>query len=651
MTVHPGERQPDAGPTESPAGWAVGWPQLVSSLSPGTVGSAGRGFQPDALLRQVNQAGELFAADVHVATSLGRLAGEGDEQVLLWAARVVAAVRNGSSCLEVVDPSACSELAGSPMVAVGDADVSAAGAGRPLRLVGNLLYLDRFWRDERKVAHQILARAARHPVVDLDALRDSLEHNRFGSAPDRQRVATALAVLNGFTVVVGGPGTGKTTTVARIIAALTEQPGPTPRIALAAPTGKAAARLQAAIAAQTQQLDLPDHDLRGGTIHRLLGYRPGSPPRHRLENPLPHDVVIIDETSMVSLPLLARILAAVRPDARLILLGDPDQLASVDVGAVLADLVDRPVDPAVPEDPRAASVLTADLAADPRLAQDARRGVVRLDRGFRNNPEIAALANAIQSGDGAEALRVLADPTMPSVRLLTIDAESDLSRDPDLAQVRDRVLDQERAATAAAAGGDARLALDLLGGHQILTAHRSGPFGAARWSAAVSRAVARAQDQQPDPGARGGPGSRLGGDPSWYVGRPVIITRNDDDTGLSNGDVGIGVRRPGAPGEPDRLVVAFDVGEPLELSPGRLPEHLPLQAITVHRSQGSQYDAVTVVLPEAGSALLTRELLYTAVTRAREGVAVLGSPEAVVAAVTRRAHRASGLRSESAWHP
>lgn len=613
---------------EERAGWEPGSPQRVAAWPAGTDASP---------LAVANRQGERRAADVHVARAICRLGSEERPGVLEVVARLVAAARDGSSCV-VVDPAEAQALASSPLVRVADGDAPGGppGSGRPLWLAGDLLYLDRFWRDENLVARQVRRRAETDRRVDLEALRDSL--GRFAApAPDRQRVATALAVLRGLTVIAGGPGTGKTTTVARIIAALSEQPGPAPRVALAAPTGKAAARLQESIAAQTGELGLAG-PFRAVTIHRLLGYRPGSRPRHRRQNPLPHDVVIVDETSMVSLPLLARVLDAVRPDARLILLGDPDQLASVDVGAVLADLVARPGPAAV--DPRLELVVGDDLSGPDgaEVSQAAARGVVRLDRGYRNEPDIALLARAVQDGDAAAALAVLRDPCRTAVELIEIDEGTDLS-DAELTAVRDLVVAQGEAVTQAARASDAAAALEALGRHQILVAHRSGPFGAGRWSAAAEKATAAAH---PDHGTRGGAG------PDWYVGRPVVVTRNDDDTGLANGDVGVAVHRSGTAGQAD-LRVAFDTGEVRLLHPGRLPEHLPLQAITVHRAQGSQYDAVTVVLPEPQSALLTRELLYTAITRARGRVIVVGSADSVSAAVERPAQRASGLRRVEAW--
>ena len=338
----------------------------------------------------------LSAADVHVAVGLTSLAGEPDDLVALAAAFAVRGPRLGHVLVDLatirstaavdsdepVDLSALpwpepeawvARLAESPLVAVGeDAEPNAA---RPLRLVGTTLYLDRYWREEREVAADLLTFSDGPPAtVDEAVLADGLKRLFTGGADDRQRVAAATAVLRRFAVVAGGPGTGKTTTVARIVALLAEQAAaagnPPPLIALAAPTGKAAARLEEAVHAEAATLDLDDTtraqllDLHASTLHRLLGWRPGSHSRfrHHRTNRLPHDVVIVDETSMVSLSLMARLVESVRPDARLVLVGDPGQLTSIEAGAVLGDIV-GPRDPEQASSSSTASTATA--AASP----------------------------------------------------------------------------------------------------------------------------------------------------------------------------------------------------------------------------------------------------------------------------------------------
>ncbi|MDQ3643686.1 MAG: AAA family ATPase, partial [Actinomycetota bacterium] len=323
------------------------------------------------LLHAFNHVGALAASDVHVALRLGRLGAEDDERVLLAAAFAVRAPRLGHVCTDLatirdtvtVDLDVDVDLQALPwphrgewVDALSPSALVANGIDgpdeRPLRLVGTRLYLDRYWREERQIASDLRARGgAVAPDVDLAVLAEGLSRLFDGPEPDHQRLAAAVAVLRRFAVVAGGPGTGKTTTVARILALVHDQARaagtPPPVVALAAPTGKAAARLEEAVHQEAAHIDVsPEVRQRllavsASTLHRLLGWRPGNRARFRHDrtNPLPHEVVVVDETSMVSLSLMARLVEAVRPGARLVLVGDPEQLASVEAGAVLGDIV------------------------------------------------------------------------------------------------------------------------------------------------------------------------------------------------------------------------------------------------------------------------------------------------------------------------
>jgi exodeoxyribonuclease V alpha subunit len=559
------------------------------------VGAAG-------LLREFNDIGVLSAADVHVAARLAELVGEERESVQLAVALAVRAPRLGhvlvdlatirdTASVESDEPVDLSglpwpgvddwlgALAESELVAVGEDDVGATDA-RPLRLLGTRLYLDRYWRDERAVA------------ADLNML-------------------TASRRLQ---VIAGGPGTGKTTRVAHMVAELIEEavrlgphPPRPPLIALAAPTGKAAARLQEAVHEETARLSVGDSarellmGLRASTLHRLLGWKPGSHSRfaHDRGNRLPHDVVIVDETSMVSLSLTARLVEAVRPEARLVLVGDPGQLTSIEAGVVLADIVD----------------------SGPHALGE---GIVVLERVHRYGGGIARLAEAIRHGDGDAAVAALGSAP-GEVTWIPGETEAELEL------VRERAVAAGSEVFAAARAGAGIEALAALGRFRLLCAHRRGPYGVSDWT---SRVVAWLSGEL----------DGLDVDQRDYVGRPLLVTENDYELGLYNGDTGVIVQGPG-----ERPTAAFErAGELLHFSPLRLAAVDTVYAMTIHKSQGSQFDTAAVLLPAASSRILTRELLYTAVTRARRELILVGTEDAVRHAVARPVARASGLR-ERLW--
>ena len=568
----------------------------------------------DGLLRAANVADVLSAADVHVATRVAQLAGESDDTVRLAVAMAVRGVRSGSVCIDLEQARSTLLLAdpdgGWPDVSRWREAILASplvGERRPLQWEFDLLYLDRYRRQEQQVRDDLLARQTLPPPsVDGVALSAGLDR-LFGGGDGRQRRAAELAAAGWTTVIGGGPGTGKTTTVAGILALLMGQPGAAPRVAMAAPTGKAAARLQAAVQARALQLGADDRyglpTLTASTLHRLLGWLPGRTQRfrHDRDNRLPFDVVVVDETSMVSLTMMARLLEAVRPDARLILVGDPDQLASVEAGAVLADLV-------------------AGLSGGP-FGAAAGTGVVLLDRTWRFGGDIADLAAAVRAGDADRALAVL-DRGGGEVILVDPDAAAG---DPVGDAVRPEVVGSAAAVRAAADAGDADEALLRLDDHRLLCAHRTGPRGVQEWTRRIENWLA-ADDLLPP-------------QREWYPGRPVLVTANDYSLRLFNGDIGVAVRAG------EQLRVAFSRhGRIVDYAPGRLADVQTVHAMTVHRSQGSQFDRVSVVLPEADSPLCTRELLYTALTRAQTRVRLIGTGAELRAAIARPAARASGLR-------
>ncbi|KQX69741.1 exodeoxyribonuclease V subunit alpha [Angustibacter sp. Root456] len=613
---------------------------------------ARRAVHASALLATFNAAGVLSSADVHVATRLARLTREDDERVVLAVALAVRGARTGSVCVRlddaaslvatdvddetvVVDPADLrwpdpgpwlEAVRASPLVAAG----VGGAADRPARLIDGRLYLDRYWRDEQRVRRQVDARLAADDVeVSPHVLATVLQRLFPAPGDSRQRLAAAATALSRFTVLTGGPGTGKTTTVARVLATLQAVSGGQLRIALAAPTGKAAARLQEAVRHELGRLDDADRRLVGdvgaSTVHRLLGWRPGSSTRfrHDASHHLPHDLVVVDETSMVSLPLMARLLEAVRPQARVLLVGDPDQLASVEAGAVLGDLVARAAPTSrLPE--RLAAAVAADLPEAPDAVDALRAGVVRLEQVHRHGEDIGALAAAVREGRADDVLDLL---RAGGAAIDFVQTAADSPSDAELAGLRADVQRAGRDLVHAARGGDVAAALTALDDHRLLLAHRRGAAGVAHWAPVVQEWV---DDASGRPDAARGP---------WFAGRPLLVTANDRDSGLYNGDTGVVV----ADGE--AVVAAFgDAGSPLLVRPHRLPAVETVYAMTVHRGQGSQFARVSVLLPPATSPLLTRELLYTAVTRARHHLRVVGTAAAVRAAVERPVRRASGLR-------
>lgn len=554
----------------------------------------------EGLLRTYTGAGVFEAADVHVAQRLTALAGESDERVALAVALVVRALRGGSVC---VDLHAVAAQVGDAGLHWPDADewVAAVRAspllGSPpvLRMFGGLVYLDRYWLEEEQVCDDLLALSVPRARGDVPALE-----RLFPPGYDEQRAAAEIAVSQAVTVLTGGPGTGKTTTVARLLALLAGQAElgglPRPRIALAAPTGKAAARLAEAVAAEVQRLDAADRarlvGLPATTLHRLLGSRPDTSVRfkHNRANRLPHDVIVVDETSMVSLTMMARLLEAVRPDTRLILVGDPDQLASVEAGAVLADLVDGL---SVRDDVRVAALRTP----------------------HRFGESIGALAEAIRIGD-ADRVMGLLRAGGDHVEWLDADGSTDRLR----AVLVPHALRVREAAVLGATG----VALATLDEHRLLCAHRHGPYGVSHWNRQVQRWLSEETGQPPSS--------------AWYAGRPVLVTANDYGLKVYNGDTGVVV--VGSDGL--RAVIAGATGT-LNFATSRLTDVETMHAMTIHKSQGSQADEVTVLMPPEDSRLLTRELFYTAVTRAKGKVRVAGCEASVRAAIERRAVRATGL--------
>lgn len=568
-------------------------------------------------------------------------------------------------------------LPASPLLA---ANSDGIPADAPLVLDGTRLYLRRYWNHERSVARGILDRVVRDEAPAAHFAAELARLFPDATSPDWQRIACALAAHGAFGVITGGPGTGKTTTVVRLLGLLQtlqlrEHAQPL-RIRLAAPTGKAAARLNASIAGQLAQLAVDDA-VRAAipsevlTLHRLLDARSDTRHyRHDRGNPLHLDVLVIDEASMVDLEMLAAVLDALPASARLILLGDKDQLSSVEAGAVLGDLCRRAE--AGHYDAATAQWIAAttgdDIAAFVRAdAQplDQRIATLRESHRFGAASGIGQLAQTVNAGDAPAALALLQAPTpdlawqrdVDTVTLaaLAIDGSAEqLGNDAcgyrhylEWLRTHRPALDAGEAAHADWARG----ALEAFNRFQLLCALRRGPHGvdgANRLVAAALRARGLID------------GGHALDSPGWYEGRPVLLTRNDYSLGLMNGDIGLCLRLPTADGSNrTRLMVAFlattnrmdDKPRLRFVPPSRLADAETAWALTVHKSQGSEFEHAALLLPPAPTSVLSRELLYTAITRARRRFSLAGNAAIFEQAIARRSQRHSGLAARLAPRP
>ncbi|MGY4815021.1 exodeoxyribonuclease V subunit alpha [Pseudomonas chlororaphis subsp. piscium] len=566
----------------------------------------------------------------------------------------------------------CKALAASHLVALA-ADQSEQARQRPLVLSGKRLYLRRYWAYERRIDNALRQRLAVQEETPAD-LAERLG-GLFGAAKatgpvDWQKLACALATRGAFSIITGGPGTGKTTTVVRLLALLQApavEAGKPLRIRLAAPTGKAAARLTESISLQVRSLSVDDSvrekipsDVT--TVHRLLGNRPGTRHfRHHAGNRLPLDVLVVDEASMIDLEMMANLLDALPVHARLVLLGDKDQLASVEAGAVLGDLCrdaeagwyspqTRSWLEAVSGEQLADSGLQEDSAGTHPLAQQV--VMLRHSRRFGEGSGIGQLARWVNQQQADEARRLLAARSHADLYGLSLKGEQDRALERLLLEGHgdgpqgyrhylsllrgqrppaDTALEDPRWTAWAR---DVLLAFDQF---QLLCAVRKGPWGVEGLNQRITAALFKAR--------------LIESDQQWYEGRPVLMTRNDYGLGLMNGDIGIALKLPEHEGAQDgRLVlrVAFPrndgQGGVRFVLPSRLNDVETVYAMTVHKSQGSEFAHTALILPEALNPVLTKELIYTGITRAKDWFSLI-EPRAGVfeEAVRRKVKRLSGL--------
>ncbi len=558
--------------------------------------------------------------DRQFARFLLSITGRTDPGLALAAALASSETRKGHVCLDLAaasapvdtdDPEEDSSRAERPLPplpewlallrgweAVGIAD-SDTDPFRPLILDdSNRLYLHRYWKYEQELVASLLRRGDAPPrgpegcLAQLDRLFPPLP----GGERDGQREAAATAIRRGVTFITGGPGTGKTTTVVKILALLAQRASAARiDIALAAPTGKAAARLREAVEEARDRLDC-DPGVRDlipsetSTLHRLLGAIPGAAKfRRGPENPLPHDVVIVDEASMIDLPMMAKLVGAMRPEARLVLLGDRDQLSSVEPGKVFGDL--------------------CDTSSANRLSES----VVVLSKSYRfgETSGIGALSRLVNEGKGEAALELASSGRYPDIRWEALSPGQTSIRELEgalLAGYREYL-----------SANGIREKFEAFQRFRVLCAYRQGPFGVESINTLADRLFPSA-------------------------GRPIMVTRNDYRIRLYNGDIGLVLKDPASGGGGVQAFFPDDKGGFRAIALARLPEHVSAWAMTVHKSQGSEFERVMLLLGTVSTGVMTRELLYTGITRARRFVDIRGGRDVFLSAAGRRTERKSGLK-------
>ncbi|XWJ93399.1 exodeoxyribonuclease V subunit alpha [Phytobacter ursingii] len=512
--------------------------------------------------------------------------------------------------------------------------VSEGEAATPMILVGERLYLNRMWCNECSIA-AFFAEVNQPLAVDENRLRQALD-NLFQPSDDInwQKVAAAVALTRRVSVISGGPGTGKTTTVAKLLAALVQMAdGSRCRICLAAPTGKAAARLTESLGAALRQLPLTDKQKatlpeEASTLHRLLGALPGSQRlRYHAGNPLHLDVLVVDEASMIDLPMMSRLIEALPQHARVIFLGDRDQLASVEAGAVLGDICAWVNKGFTPE--RAAQLSritgTAVPAGEGASASALRDSLCLLQKSYRfgSDSGIGQLAAAVNRGDKAAASAVLGQgfSDIENKRLQSTEDYQNM--------IDDALAGYERFLGLVRDGAQPQEVLTAFGEYQVLCALREGPFGVSGLNDRIEQALVRQRRISRPAHAR------------WYHGRPIMITRNDASLGLFNGDIGIALDQ----GQGIRVWFPLPDGSLKSVQPSRLPEYDTAWAMTVHKSQGSEFDHAALILPGQVVPVVTRELVYTAITRAKKRLSLYADERILAQAIATRTERRSGLNA------
>jgi exodeoxyribonuclease V alpha subunit len=617
----------------------------------------------ESTIKSLFQKGLLAEIDIYFAKFITRFSKNPDPDIFLAAALVSHATGSGDICLDleavgaaglddrigVQEPVICPSLAVWLDKLTASPAVGRPGETRPLILdAKNRLYLYRYWDYENTLSGSIKKRIHGHPEkLDPARLKDSLDR-LFPKTEEQgvnwQKVAAAAASLRHLSIITGGPGTGKTYTVTKVLALLLEQlSGRALQIYLAAPTGKAAARLKETIEQAKDGLNC-DHLIKAAipsevfTIHRLLKPIEGSPYfHHNRDNPLTADVVVVDEASMVDLALMAKLFQAVPEKARLILMGDKDQLASVEAGSVLGDICDRGMVHgfSVPFMHQLKEATGENIEQEiKRMNKDSglQDSIVVLQKSYRFAAEsaIGGLSRAVNRAQADTVIAMLENADGKSLcfqqlpankSVLKILSEQIISGYQPYLQTRDPAE-----------------ALRRLRRFKILCALNIGPLGVQAVNKLAEQVLSQNNLIQLDP-MRENP---------WYAGRPVLITRNNYQVGLFNGDIGITL--PVEDAQNNVLSVFFpdSAGGVRRFQPYQLPEHETVYAMTVHKSQGSEFNEVLFILPDKDTSILTRELIYTALTRAREKMTIWGRRSIIRSAIARKIQRKSGLR-DALW--
>ncbi len=589
---------------------------------------------------------DIFAPiDLHFARFIMRISNSKKRELALAAALVSRLGSEGHTCLDLNSPLgsvSVEDVSGPDMdlpdpvawIAALRAEpvVGTPGEFRPLILdAAGRLYFHRAFMEERMLAEKLLNMNAQKREFDENRLRESMK-GFFREAEPPQKIAALMAATRSLCVITGGPGTGKTTLVCRILALLLDME-PNLKIALAAPTGKAARRIAESIQAGTERLDCPaglkekiPHE--ASTLHRLLGFSTGSTrPRYRMGNPLNADVVVIDEASMADLALMANLVQALKEGSRLILLGDRNQLASVAAGYVLGDICDTGRTHAYSKDFAGLAGRVAGCKANSAGLEGMQDSLVELTRTyrFREDSPIFTLSAAVNEGDAAKSREILRSCSGDGL------CARGLPRPEALRQeLQDAIISGYKGFLSSNDPGER---LNLFDTFRVLCPVREGPYGVKAMNRLIQDILAASGLLEP---------AGL-----HYSGRPILVTENDYSLRLFNGDTGTITRDEGG-----ELRACFHDKDGMVrmISPMRLPAHETAFAMTVHKSQGSEFDRVMLVLPDRDSPVLTRELIYTAITRARVAIEIRTDHDVFARSVERRTLRSSGL-NDLLWGP